>query len=200
MGDYSAACRADFAKSSSISAARSRKPGLPGESGRKMALSMPRASTSCRNSARRFRNSTTLIVSPSKSSVLTDHARSSAVGVRASPSSSIRGVYLRRAIVPYLTLVRFSQRDDAKTRVAFGEHADVQTPVKAGVTDKPHFTKCLAQVDDDNPQRPIQPYRVGQRQPVLGAVGGILRNVPLKLHAAKVTRGVVKQLLPEGMA
>jgi hypothetical protein len=200
MEGHSAAWRADFARSSRKSAARSRKPGLPGPSGRKTARSIPCASTFCRNSDRRFRNSTTCSVSPPKSSVLTDHAHSSAVGVRASPSSSIRGVYLRRAMIPYLTLVSFSQRDDSQTTVTVSKDTDVQTPVEWGKARHSDFAIGKSRIDDVGPYSPIQPYSFSKRQPMLGKVLRVLRFVPFEVHTAEPMRGVVNQPLPGGPA
>jgi hypothetical protein len=197
---YSAASPAAFGKGPKAAAMRSSKPGFVGAKGRNTSRGIPSDSAARRISARRVRNSTTWNVSPPKSSVLTDQAHSSGVGVRASPSLSISGLYLWRAMVPYLTLIGFSQRDDSNSAFTVSEDANVQTSIEKGDARYSDFAIGMARVNHVDANCPVQPRRIGQRQPVLFPVRRVLRLIPFERHASEVMRGVVNQPFHGGQA
>jgi hypothetical protein len=193
-GGHSAACRPARAADSSAAVARSMKPGLLGAKGRKVSRAIPACSAACR---KRARSSTNLaaVMKLGKSVALTAQFHSSFVGVLASPSASIRGCFTRCAMVPYLTTVGLSQRDDAHCIAAQRIGTSVEPPKNAPICKPARFAIVVSGVGDDLRPRPIQPRRVGQRQPMLAPVLRILHRIPLELHAPDVARSVMNNRL-----
>ena len=194
MGSYSAACRTVFMTAPNASATRSSNPGFPGANGRNASRSSPASSAACNNSSRRIMNASAASWF-GKSAVATAQRKSSAEASRASPSTSVRGGRSLYAIVQYLTIVCFSQRNDAPVITAQRVNANVKTQVEHGITDDADFSIIRAAILNIASNSPIQLRRVRQRQPVFGPVLRILLLILLNLHSPQPCPVVVNRRL-----
>lgn len=185
MAGYSAACCVVSSTGPRAVATRSSNPGFVGPNCRKYSGESPAPAPAFRIAMRRALNACTAWIDP-KSATFIAQSHSSAVGVLASPSASIRGGLGFAAISFYLTIVGFSQGNDPKRFVTQRVDADVQAISKAGIGDNSIFPIVCAQILHFCPVGPIQTDSLGQRNPMFRAVGLILRLIPVKLHTPQL--------------
>ena len=196
---YSAACFDCASSVSSAAIARSKNPGFPGCMDRKAARSIPTAAAARRNSWRFIRKSWTSS-GEAKSSLATAQSHSSSVGVLTAPSRSIKDLCAVLAIVPYLTSVGFSQRNDAQSAVSDSVDAGEKPSIKVSVTRDAIFAVISPQIHHISSVRPIQSHRISQRNAMFRPVCGILSFIPLKLHDRHSIGGLVNTRLTGDLA
>jgi hypothetical protein len=184
MRVYSAAWRVCLTNVSNALVARSMKPGLFGENARNTSRSMPSASASNRNFLRSVMN-VFISSKPPKSDALTAQRHSSAVGVLASPSSLINGVFDLTPILHCLTFVGFSQGNDPHRTIPHRIYTHMQPVANVSIGQATLLSIVKSRIRNVHTALPFQQHYIAQRQPVLGAVLRILFFIPNNLHPAQ---------------
>jgi hypothetical protein len=200
MKGYSAAWPRNNKSCSRAACARSTKPGFVGSNGRKASRSSPTDLASRKKALRAVRNATAPS-RPPKSEFFTAQRKASSFHSGLSSSGTPKSSSFSAMLISHdLPPIGLSQRDDPCRSGASREGAKVKPSCHHRKDMESVFAIIHPGIKFRQAAVPIQLRRISQRQPMLRPVHHILRLVPFELHAPDLTRGVVNQFLPEGLA